>query len=170
MYCHTEVFWLLFDWLYTQHFCNRWHLYLYSFLSLESNIKLLCVLAVSKQIVSVGMALKKKMSMSVFVLLVWLTISVNAGLWGYFYLVKLKRIWIIDGENDTSVARGNERPTPSSLLSFLWLTESANKDDTWQLTRPITVRTCPHTHRKTESETLKETVRKQMDGKSREGI
>lgn len=76
--------------------------------------------------------------MSVFVLLVWLTISVNAGLWGYFYLVKLKRIWIIDGENDTSVARGNERPTPSSLLSFLWLTESANKDDTWQLTRPIT--------------------------------
>lgn len=73
-----------------------------------------------------------------FVLLGWLSESVSAGLWGHFYLVKLKRIWIIDGENDTSVARGNERLTPSSLLSLLWLTESANKDDTWQLTRPIT--------------------------------
>lgn len=81
---------------------------------------------------------KKKNSLSMFVLLGWVTISVSAGLRGYFYLVKLKGIWIIDGENDTSVARGNERPTPSSLLSFLWLTESANKDDTWQLTRPIT--------------------------------
>ena len=67
-----------------------------------------------------------------------LTVSVSTGLCGHFYLVKLKRIWIIDGENDTSVARGNERPTSSSLLSLLWLTESANKDDTWQLTRPIT--------------------------------
>lgn len=72
-----------------------------------------------------------------FVLPGWLTESVSAGLRGHFYLVKLKRIWIIDGENDTSVARGNERLTPSSLLSLLWLTESANKDDTWQLTRPI---------------------------------
>lgn len=72
-----------------------------------------------------------------FVLLGWLTESVSAGLRGHFYLVKLKTIWIIDGENDTSVARGNERLTPSSLLSLLWLTESANKDDTWQLTRPI---------------------------------
>lgn len=57
---------------------------------------------------------------------------------GHFYLVKLKRRWIIDGGNDTSVARGNERPTPGSLLSLLWLMESANKDDTWQLTGPVT--------------------------------
>jgi len=79
----------------------------------------------------------KKNSLSMFVLLGWLTVSASAGLRGHFYLVKLKRIWIIDGENDTSVAWGNERPTPSSLLSLLWLTKSANKDDTWQLTRPI---------------------------------
>lgn len=67
----------------------------------------------------------------------WLTVSVHAARWGHLYLVKLKRIWIIDGENDTSFARGNERPTPGSFLSLLWVTESANKDDTWQLTRPI---------------------------------
>lgn len=65
------------------------------------------------------------------------TVSVRNRLRSHFYLVKLKRIWIIDGQNVTSVARGNERPTPGSLLSLLWLTESANKDDTWQLTRPI---------------------------------
>lgn len=84
----------------------------------------------------------------------WLNISVNAGLQGYFYLVKLKTIWIIDRGNDTSVARGNERPTPSSLLSFLWLTESANKDGTWQLTRPIMD---GDMHKYTEKEGKKET-------------
>lgn len=64
----------------------------------------------------------------------------------------LKRIWIIDGENDTSVARGNERPTLSSLLPLLWLTESANKDDTWQLTRPITGRANVQIHRERRRE------------------
>lgn len=82
--------------------------------------------------------LQIKKFLSMFVFLGWFTVSVSAGLQGHFYLVKLKRIWIIDGENDTSVARGNERPTPSSLLSLLWITKSANKYDTWQLTRPIT--------------------------------
>lgn len=79
--------------------------------------------------------LKKNLSM--FVSQLWLTVSVRAAPWGHLYLVKLKRIWIIDGENDTSFARGNERPTPGSFLSLLWVTESANKDDTWQPTRPI---------------------------------
>lgn len=77
----------------------------------------------------------------------WLTVSASAALRGHLYLVKLKRIWIIDGENDTSFARGNERPTPGSFLSLLWVTESANKDDTWQLTRPIMSR---HAHAYTE--------------------
>lgn len=67
----------------------------------------------------------------------WLTVSASTAPRGHLYLVKLKRIWIIDGENDTSFARGNERPTPGYFLSLLWVTESANKDDTWQLTRPI---------------------------------
>lgn len=65
----------------------------------------------------------------------WLTVSASAAPRGHLYLVKLKRIWIIDGENDTSFARGNERPTPGSFLSLLWVTDSANKDDTWQLAR-----------------------------------
>lgn len=80
---------------------------------------------------------KGKKSLSMFVWQRWLTVPASAAPRGHLYLVKLKRIWIIDGENDTSFARGNERPTPGSFLSLLWVTESANKDDTWQLTRLI---------------------------------
>lgn len=97
-----------------------------------------------------------------FVLLRWLTVSASAVQRGHFYLVKLKRIWIIDGENDTSVARGNERPTPSSLLSLLWLTESSNKDDTWQLTRPITGRDI-HRERRREENGMKSKIERKQN-------